>query len=100
MITFLSTSRSIRAQGFDKAGKIIIEIYKNDLIKCADKYILISTKEKEETRMHSYSRSFFTEKRAEAYIEELKNQGITDIELWQDRDGFGQHRYIVMWNID
>ena len=50
--------------------------------------------------MHIYSKIFFTKKRAEKFIEQLKDQGISDIKLWQGKDGFGQDKYSVKWNMD
>ena len=48
--------------------------------------------------MYNYYKSFFTETKAEAFIEQLKKQGIEDIELTSARDGFGQTQYRVGWN--
>lgn len=48
--------------------------------------------------MYSYMRNFFSEARAERFAEELKAQGITDIEISSAKDGFGQIQYRVAWN--
>lgn len=42
------------------------------------------------------TRTFFSKKRAEAFVEELKNQGI-EAEVWSYKDGFGQTAYSVRW---
>ena len=72
--------------------------FKNELLYLTYKYILISTKNKEVASMYNYYKSFFTETKAEAFIEQLKKQGIEDIELTSARDGFGQTQYRVGWN--
>lgn len=42
------------------------------------------------------TRTFFSEKRAEAFAEDLRNQGI-NAEIWSYKDGFGQTIYSVRW---
>ena len=42
-------------------------------------------------------RTFFSKKRAEQFAEDLRNQGFEKVMIWNDRDGFGQAIYTVMW---
>lgn len=48
---------------------------------------------------HNFRKSFSSKTRAEAFAEYLKTQGAEDIEIWGDRDGFGQERHTVCWNL-
>lgn len=43
------------------------------------------------------TRTYFSKKRAEQFAKQLKSQGIEKVEIWNDRDGFGQQIYIVKW---
>ena len=43
------------------------------------------------------TRTFFSRKRAEAFAEQMKEQGFESVTVWTDRDGFGQTNYIVKW---
>lgn len=47
--------------------------------------------------MYSYIKSFYSEKRANKFVEELKAQGIK-ADVWSYKDGFGQIQYDVCWN--
>lgn len=44
-------------------------------------------------------KTFFSEKRAEVFKKVLEAQGIKNVQIWYDRDGFGQKIYQVEWRI-
>lgn len=48
--------------------------------------------------MTNFSKNFFTEEKAEQFMETLKNNNCEDIQLWTGIDGFGQREYVVKWN--
>lgn len=48
--------------------------------------------------MRNHAKTFFGEKRAKAFAEEIKKNGATDITISVARDGFGQTQYRVAWN--
>ena len=50
--------------------------------------------------MRSHMRSFFSEKRARAFAEEIKRSGAQDVQISSARDGFGQTQYRVEWNYE
>lgn len=43
------------------------------------------------------TRTFFSKVGAEAFADNMRNQGFEDVTVWTDRDGFGQTVYIVKW---
>lgn len=47
--------------------------------------------------MYKYSKNFFSRKRAAAFVEELKSQGINAVVI-SFNDAFGQTQYSVRWN--
>ena len=48
--------------------------------------------------MFNHSKNFFSEKRANAYKEMLKNNGIKKVQITSGNDAFGQIQYRVEWN--
>lgn len=48
--------------------------------------------------MFNYMKSFFNNKRAEAYKEMLIANGIKEIQISSAHDAFGQTQYRVEWN--
>lgn len=50
------------------------------------------------TMYFNYSRNFFSEEKANEFIEYLKTKGTVKIALSSWRDGFGQYCYRVEWN--
>ena len=48
--------------------------------------------------MRNHARTFFDEKRAEAFAEEIKKSGAADVIITSARDAFGQKQYRVEWN--
>ena len=43
------------------------------------------------------TRTFFTRNGAKRFMMELEEQGFDNVQMWMDRDGFGQEIYIVKW---
>lgn len=48
--------------------------------------------------MQNFSKTFFSQKRAEAFAEQLKANGAEDIQIWSGKDAFGQTQHTVRWN--
>ena len=48
--------------------------------------------------MFNHIKTFFSEKKANDFIEFLKNNKINNIEFSSCRDAFGQIQYRVAWN--
>lgn len=51
--------------------------------------------------MRRLTKNFFTREAAEKFEKFLRANEIPakDIEIWSDRDGFGQERYTVKWYV-
>ena len=47
----------------------------------------------------NYSKTFFSEARANRFAQQLKGRGAEDITVWSGKDGFGQTKYTVKWNL-
>ncbi len=45
-----------------------------------------------------HNRTFFSRIKAEAFVEEIKNQGGKAVQITQARDAFKQTQYRVEWN--
>lgn len=43
------------------------------------------------------TKTFFGKSRAEAFANDMEKQGFETVQIWMDRDGFGQTIYIVKW---
>ena len=43
------------------------------------------------------TRIFFSSNGAKRFMMELEEQGFDDIQMWMDKDAFGQTIYIVKW---
>lgn len=43
------------------------------------------------------TRIFFSSNGAKRFMMELEQQGFDDIQMWMDKDAFGQTIYIVKW---
>lgn len=48
--------------------------------------------------MRNHAKTFFGEKKAKAFAEEIKKNGAADITVSSARDAFGQTQYRVEWN--
>lgn len=48
--------------------------------------------------MRNHARTFFGEKRAKNFAEEIKKNGAEDITISSAKDAFGQTQYRVAWN--
>lgn len=45
------------------------------------------------------SKTFFSRSRAAQFAEQLRNTDVENVQVWYDRDGFGQNVYRVTWII-
>lgn len=43
------------------------------------------------------TKTFFHKDQAERFAADLKKSGYEVVRIWEDRDGFRQHVYIVEW---
>ena len=57
------------------------------------------TNEEANAMTTNYSKTFFSEARANKFAEQLKANGAEDIRVWGGKDGFGQTQYTVKWNL-
>ena len=48
--------------------------------------------------MYNYGRTFFNEKKAQAFAEAIRETGAEDITIWSGLDAFGQRQHTVKWN--
>lgn len=56
-----------------------------------------TTKGTHQRRKTKMTRTYFSRKKAEAFAETLKQQGLEKVEIWMGRDGFKQAIFTVKW---